>query len=302
LRTAVSERPPSLSTPQQATETTRGVASPVIAPSGFDLRGESTSLRLLVRKTVESRTLLVMLARKDFFVRYRRASFGLIWAVALPLVQAVVLAVVFSHVLRIRTATNYPAFVYSGIVPWIFFSTTLSAASTSIVDGQDMATKVYFPRAILPLVPIGSAIYGYVPAVIILVGIALLGHVHLGLNWLLLLPATALMVLLTATFSLVLAALHVYFRDVRYLVTAALTVWIYLAPILYPLKWAPNFLRHIIAVVPTTGMVELFRAGSVGADPGWVSSLVVTAVWAVALTAAAALLYRRYDRVFVDLL
>jgi ABC-type polysaccharide/polyol phosphate export permease len=243
-----------------------------------------------------------MLARKDFFVRYRRASFGLIWAVALPLVQAVVLAVVFSHVLRIRTATNYPAFVYSGIVPWIFFSTTLSAASTSIVDGQDMATKVYFPRAILPLVPIGSAIYGYVPAVIILVGIALLGHVHLGLNWLLLLPATALMVLLTATFSLVLAALHVYFRDVRYLVTAALTVWIYLAPILYPLKWAPNFLRHIIAVVPTTGMVELFRAGSVGADPGWVSSLVVTAVWAVALTAAAALLYRRYDRVFVDLL
>lgn len=269
---------------------------------GFDLAGESTPLRVLLRRMIASRKLLVMLAKKDFFVRYRRASFGLTWAVILPLVQAIVLAAVFSHILRFHAGTNYPTFVYSGLVPWFFFSMSLPLATTSIVDGQEMATKVYFPRALLPLVPIGSGFYGYVPAALILVGFALVFHVHLGLNWLLLLPATILMVILTSAFSLVLAALQVYFRDVRYLVTAALTVWLYLTPVLFPPGQLPGLMRHIIAVVPTTGMVELFRAGSVGAQPGWVGSLLVTAGWTAGLLVVAALLYRRYDRVFVDLL
>ena len=270
--------------------------------TGFDLAGESASLRLLLRELIGSWNLLVILSRKDFFVRYRRASFGLVWAVALPLIQAGVMAVVFSHVIKIHTGTNYPTFVYSGILPWVFFSGTLPGAATSIVDGQAIATKIYFPRALLPLVSIGSNLYGFLPGLVILLGFALIGHVSLGLNWLLLLPATVVMVALTAGFSLVMAALHVYFRDIRYLVAAALTAWLYLTPVLYPLNKAPGFLRHIIQALPTTGMVELFRVGSVGADPGWISTFGVTCAWAVGLLGLAALLYRRFDRVFVDLL
>jgi lipopolysaccharide transport system permease protein len=269
---------------------------------GFDLTGEATPLRVMARDLLASRQLLVMLSRKDFFVRYRRASFGVIWAVALPLFQAVVMAVVFSRVIKIHTGTNYPTFVYSGLLSWTFFASAIPGASTSVVDGQDIATKIYFPRAILPLVSIGSNVYGFIPGLVILLGFALVGHVSLGLNWLLLLPATVVMVTLTAGFSLVLAAVHVYFRDVRYVVQAALTAWLYLTPVLYPLRKAPGFLRHLIELLPTTGMVELFRAGSVGADPGWLSSLAVTGVWIVGLMGVAAVLYRRFDRVFVDLL
>lgn len=270
--------------------------------TGFDLSGETASLRLLLRELMGSWNLLVILSRKDFFVRYRRASFGLLWAVALPLIQAGVMAVVFSRVIKIHTGTNYPTFVYSGILPWVFFSGSLPGAATSIVDGQGIATKIYFPRALLPLVSIGSNLYGFLPGLVILVGFAAVGHVAFGLNWLLLLPATVVMVALTAGFSLVMAALHVYFRDIRYLVAAALTAWLYLTPVLYPLGKAPSFLRHIIQALPTTGMVELFRVGSVGADPGWLSTLGVTCAWAVALLGVAGLLYRRFDRVFVDLL
>jgi lipopolysaccharide transport system permease protein len=269
---------------------------------GFDLRGESTSLATLGRELWASRRLLAILARKDFFVRYRRASFGLLWAVALPLVQAVVMAVVFSHILRIHTGGNYATFVYSGLLPWAFFSATLPAAATAIVDGQDLATKIYFPRAILALSPIGSNLYGFLPSVVILIGFAVVGHTPFGLNWLLLIPAVAVMALLTSGFCLVLAALHVYSRDVRYMVQAALTAWIYLTPVLYPLTRAPGLLRHLIQLLPTTGMVEIFRAGSVGADPGWLWSVAYTCGWSVGLLAVAALLYRRFDRVFVDLL
>ena len=293
--------------PADATRVRDGAAAPGgsgggSTVTGFDLTGEATPLRMMGRDLWASRKLLVMLARKDFFVRYRRASFGVIWAVALPLFQAIVMAVVFSRVIRIHTGTNYPTFVYSGLLPWTFFSATLPGSATSVVEGQDIATKIYFPRSILPLVTIGANVYGFVPGLAILVGFALIGHVALGLNWLLLLPAMVLMVALTAGFSLVLAALHVYFRDVRYLVQAALTAWIYLTPVLYPLHKAPGFLRHLIELLPTTGMVELFRAGSVGADPGWLSSLAVTGAWAVGLLSVAAVLYRRFDRVFVDLL
>lgn len=270
--------------------------------TGFELTGESTPILTLLRQLVASRGLLVMLSRQSFYVRYRRASFGLAWSVALPLFQAIVMAVVFSHILRVHAGVNYPTFVYSGLVPWLFFSGSLPTAATSIVEGQDMATKVYFPRAILPLVTIGSGFYGFLPSVAILVGFALVEHVSFGLNWLLLLPATLLMVVLTGAFALVLAAAQVYFRDVRYLVMAALTAWLYLAPVLYPLNQAPAILRRFIQVLPTTGMVDFFRAGSVGAGPGWAISLAYTGGWAVALLAVAAVLYRRFDRVFVDLM
>lgn len=296
----VSAQPPQRAEPEHVREAPAAGGGSTV--TGFDLAGESASLLLLFRELVGSWNLLVILSRKDFFVRYRRASFGLLWAVALPLIQAGVMAVVFSHVVRIHTGTNYPTFVYSGILPWTFFAGTLPGAATSIVDGQDIATKIYFPRPILPLVSIGSNLYGFLPGLVILLGFAAVGHVAFGLNWLLLLPATVVMVALTAGFALVMAALHVYFRDVRYLVQAALTAWLYLTPVLYPLSKAPGFLRHVLQVLPTTGMVELFRVGSVGADPGWITSFAITCGWSLALLGAAALLYRRFDRVFVDLL
>jgi lipopolysaccharide transport system permease protein len=281
---------------------TARVAAEQPSAEGFDLQGESTSVADLVRRTVGSRRLLLMLARKDFFVRYRRASFGLMWAVVLPLFQAVVLALVFSHIARIQAGGNYPTFVYSGILPWIFFSGSLPGAVGSIVDGQDIATKIYFPRVILPMVTVGANLYGFGPGLVILFGFALIGHVQFGLNWVLLVPATILMVLLTTSLCVVLAALQVYFRDLRYVVAAALTAWIYVSPVLYPIKLAPHLLRSIMEVVPTTGMVELFRAASVGPDPGWHTSLYCTLGWTGALLAAALLLYQRFDRVFVDLL
>ena len=152
------------------------------------------------------------------------------------------------------------------------------------------------------MVTVGANLYGFGPGLAILFGFALIGHVPFGPNWALLVPATMLMVLLTTSFCTVLAALQVYFRDLRYVVMAALTAWIYVSPVLYPIRLAPRLLRSIMEVVPTTGMVELFRAASVGPDPGWHTSLYYSLAWTGGLLVTALLLYRRFDRVFVDLL
>lgn len=267
----------------------------------LELTGEPCPAGSLLAALWRSRALLLMLARKDFFVRYRRASFGVLWAVGLPLVQAVVLVVVFSRIVRITTTANYSVFVLSALLPWTFFSSTLTTASTSIVDGSALSTRIYFPRAVFPLVAVTANLYGFVLSLGVLLAACIVVGAPLGKALLLLAPATVLLVALTAAFSLVLAALHVYSRDVRYLVQAAVVVWFYVTPIIYPLTLAKGLSRWL-AVNPLTGVVELFRAATVGADAGTAAAVWWTLGWTMALATVALVVHRRFDRVFVDLL
>ena len=269
--------------------------------SGFSLDGGPTPLRTIVASGWRSRELIAILARQDFYVRYRRATFGLLWAAALPLLQALVLSFVVSRFATFETSEHYAVFVLSGTVAWSTFSSIVSAGSTSIVDGSGLSTKIYFPRLVLPLVTVWASSYGLGISAAVLLAAMLVTGVGLGVSTLLLVPAVALTLVLGASFAIVLSALHVYFRDVRYLVQAALLVWLYLTPVIYPLD-AIGGARHLVEANPMTGVVELYRAATVGADAGWTTTLLWTGGWCAALLTAGLLLHRRFDRTFVDLL
>lgn len=278
-----------------------------LANEGFELRGEATPIRRLLVELWRFRDLVRMLSRKAFFVRYRRASFGLLWSVGLPIVQAGVLAVVFSQIVRIETAAPYPVFIFSGVLPWSIFSASIGTGVTSIVDGRNLASKVYFPRAILPLVVVGGGLYGLLPGLGVMVLMTVLFGVPVGLHTLLLVPAVVVLVVLASAFTLVLAALQVYFRDMRYIVQAALFAWFYGSAVFFPLATVPEVaaglpLRRIFQANPATGMIQFFRAAIVDNATDFGVSIVWTLGWSVALLVLAAFLYRRYDRVFVDLL
>jgi len=278
-------------------------ARPVGASHGFDLRGEQTDLRTLLADIWRSRELLRVLARKDFYVQYRRASFGIMWAFLLPLVQALVLAVVIPKIARFETPGSYVTFVFAGTTSWAFFMGALTGGVGSIVDAHDLSTKIYFPRIVLPLTRVLTSLYGLVPGVIVLAVVTVI-DVGLRADLLLLVPAVALLVALAAGFAAVLAGLQVYFRDVRYLLTASMIAWFYVTPVFYSLtvvEKATQF-RAWIEANPMTGVVELFRAGTVGADPGFGVAVLWTLGWTVALAVAALVIHRRFDRVFVDLL
>jgi lipopolysaccharide transport system permease protein len=268
---------------------------------GFELRSEHGSLRQLVRDVWGSRNLIRTLARKDFFVRYRRASIGLLWAVGLPLVQALVLSVVFSKIVRFETGIPFAVFVFSGVLPWQFFSQTVTTGATSVVDGSVLATKIYFPRAVFPLLVAGSGLYGFTPGLLILTAMALGFGVNLGPEILLLIPATMLMVALAVAFGLVLGALQVYFRDVKHIVQAVTLPWFWGSGVFYPLERVGS-LRRWVEANPATGMIQFFRAAFGGAPNGWERALWWTLGWTAALWVVAAVLHRRWDRVFVDLL
>jgi lipopolysaccharide transport system permease protein len=260
----------------------------------------------LLSELWQRRALLVVLAKKDFYVRYRRTSLGVLWAVGLPVLQAAVLTVVFSHVVRADRLAghhiSYPVFLYAGLVPWTFVASVLPGASTAIVDNLGLVTRVYFPRLITVLLVVLSGLVPLATGVVILLGLTATLGPGLNLDVLWLVPGTLLVVALVAGFGAALSALHVYSRDVRYVVQAVMTVGFYVTPVIYPLQAAPHGLRTALALVPSAGPVELFRAGTVGADQGWHLAVAASVGWAVAVGAWGLWLQSRRDRVFVDLL
>ncbi|MDT4996538.1 MAG: lipopolysaccharide transport system permease protein [Pseudonocardiales bacterium] len=256
----------------------------------------------LIRSIWARRDLIATLARKEFFVRYRRARLGAIWAAGLPLIQATVLSIVFSHVVRIRTSTSYPVFVFTGMSVWTYFTNTVTAGSTAIVDNTSLTNKIYFPRAVLPLVQVRANLYGLAINVVIVFALALGFGVHLDAHVLILLPASVLLVLLSGSMVLTLSALHVYFRDIRYIVQAVFTGLLYLTPVFLPLQRYPTALRNVVLANPITGVVQLFHCAIAGSADQWGRAVLVTGGWTLVLAVVAVYLHCTRDRVLSDLL
>ena len=274
--------------------------------TGFTLTNQPAPLRLLAADLLASRQLIVVLGRRAFFTRYRRASFGVAWAVGLPLLQAAVMAIIFHFAVRIRIP-HYPVFVFTGMFAWTFFSSALQAGSSAIVDNSSLCSRIYFPRAVMPIVSVSGNIYNFVVTIGILLLVSIVFKVWPGVHTLLLIPATLVAVALSIALALVLSAVQVYFRDVRYIVQAAVTAWFYLTPVFYPLSFlrqhnAPQLLRIIVQLNPATGLVELFRKAVYGADPQWAEEVLITLGWIALLLAIAVWLHHKYDRLFTDLL
>lgn len=245
------------------------------------------------------RHVLLMLAKKDFQTRYKRASLGILWAVALPAVQAGVMAVIFTRVVKFDTEVSFAAFVMSGVLTWVYFASTITLATTSVVSGASLADKVWFPRALLVLVPILANGVGFVISMLLLVALLPVFGVSLSATTLLLVPAMALTVAMATGFGLVLSAAEVYFRDVKFLVQAAVTVWIYATPIIYPAS-ALGDAAWLLDLNPMTGPIEIAHLAATGEWTGTGRGLVVSLVSAVALILVGVELHRRRDRLFVD--
>ncbi len=241
-----------------------------------------------------------MLARKDFQTRYKRASFGVLWAVAVPLLQGVVMAVVFSRIVKLGAGRDdYGAYVFSGVVAFSYFGTTLTAGTTSIVDGSNLTDKVWFPRVLLALVPVAANLVSLFVSILVLVVILPLIGGTFAPALLLLVPGVLLLVGFTTAITLVASALHVYFRDVRFLVQAALLVWMYMTPIIYP-KSLLGGLSGWVDLNPLTGVVTLFHKATVGGTEPWLRPVGLSLHATLLLGNAGLEAQRRYDRLFVD--
>lgn len=251
----------------------------------------------------ERRELFYFLAWRDIKVRYKQTAFGAAWAVAQPFLTMVVFSIFFGRLAKIPSeGVPYPLFAYAALLPWAFFSSSLTQASNSLVVTPDLITKVYFPRVIVPAASVVAGLADFAIAFLVLAGMMVYFGVFAGITSLLVIPLLILALVTALGVGFWLAALNVEYRDVRYAIPFLVQFWLFATPIAYPSSLLDEPWRTLFGLNPMTGVVEGFRWALLGTDtaPG---PMIAASIGAATLVFLSGLIYfRRVEHRFADVI
>lgn len=191
-----------------------------------------------LRRLYAYRGLLRGLVRRDLQVKYKGSVLGFAWSLLHPLVMAAVYTVAFRFVMRVPIEA-FPLFLLSGLLPWMFFTSALGAATSSIVDNGTLVRKVAFPRVVLPLGAVSSQLVQFALMYTVIVPVALVLGVGVSPTLVAVVPVVLLQALFTTGLALLMATAYVFVRDARHLLDVALQVWFWLTPIVYAVTLVP---------------------------------------------------------------
>lgn len=250
--------------------------------------------------------LLLTLTMHRIKVRYKQSALGLAWAVLQPLVLMLIYTVIFTYIAKMPSdGSPYAIFAFAALLPWTSFATALTNATNGVVSNSGLITKVYFPREILPLSYVLSALVDLVIASVVMLGLLLYYQIALTAYALYAVPIILVMLLFVTAVALFLGALQVRFRDIGVAMPLLLQLWMFATPVVYPLSALnklPPILRTLYQLNPMVGIVENFRRVVLqGIAPDWKSfgvSLVVTLV----LLPAAYLYFKHREATMADVI
>jgi len=258
-------------------------------------------LRELCRSLYEHRELIGILVAKQLKLRYRGSGLGFLWTLLNPLLQMLVYTLVFSVYFRLDME-KYPAFLFAGLLPWIWFASSLQQGVTCILDGAGLVTRSQFPAEVLPVVTLTSNTVNFLLTLPLLLGFLVAFRVKLGPPLLALPLLIALEYLLVLGPVLILAALNIHFRDLQHIILHLLTVLQFLTPIFYPISLIPEPLRAWTFVNPLTILVSAFQdVLYFSRFPRWPPLFGLLVVSCVVLSGAAAM-FTRYKETFAEAL
>jgi len=255
-----------------------------------------------LRELWEYRELLYFLIWRDVKVRYKQTALGAAWAIIQPVFMMVVFSLFFGRLAKVPSdGIPYPVFTFCALIPWQLFANALTESSNSLVGNQNLITKVYFPRLVVPLSAVLSGVVDFAIAFVLL----LVMMVYFGIvpTWAVVtLPVFILLEILTALgVGLWLSALNVQFRDVRYTISFLVQVWLFLTPVAYPSSIIPERWRVFYGLNPMTGVVEGFRWALLGKAAPSLSMLLVSILMVLAILIGGLYYFRRMEQTFADL-
>jgi lipopolysaccharide transport system permease protein len=250
----------------------------------------------------EYRDLFYFMVWREIKVLYAQTILGFSWAILQPLVQIIIFTVVFGKVAKVPTqGIPYLLFTSVAVIPWTYMSQSMSQSGQSLILGQMMLGKVYFPRLIFPLTPILSRLVDFGISLLIIFGVSIYYSILPTWNLVFLPLFVILMISIPAGTGMWLSALAIRFRDVKHAMPFVLRMLVYSAPIVYSASSIPEKYRIIYAVNPIVSVIEGFRACLLGRPIPW------TYVWpgmitAVVLLISGAVYFKRAERFFVDVI
>lgn len=205
--------------------------------------------------------LLLALTQKEIKARYKNTFLGFLWIFINPLIQMLVMGFVFSLVFQFGIK-NYYLFLFTGLLPWNFFSLSLNKATPSIVWDRSLIQKARFPRSVIPLSVVFSHFFHFVASWFLLIVFLLVTQQWqfftlsiIGLQFL----AILLLIIFTTGVSLITSALNVFYRDIYFVTQAATLIWFYATPIIYPLNRIPEQFQLIFYLNPLSGIFSLLQ-------------------------------------------
>ncbi len=245
--------------------------------------------------------LISHLARRSFVLRYEGSALGVLWSLLLPLFQLLVLVFLFGKVVPLNIE-GYPAFVFSALLPWNWFSGCLGSASYLFISNRDLVRQPDFEPANLIFVEALSHLFVYLASLPILVAV-LLASGRTATESIVLLPLLMLIeFVLIAGLGFIFATLNVFYRDVAHLVGVALTLLFYLTPVFYQSEAVGGSYRFLYTINPMAVLVKSYRAiFFYGTFPEW-DSLALAAIVSSAILALGFLVYKRRSNEMIDIL
>jgi lipopolysaccharide transport system permease protein len=256
---------------------------------------------LNLRELWDNRELLYLLLWRNIKVRYKQTVLGAAWAVIPSVLTMVVFTVIFGHLGHLSSdGSPYALFSFCALVPWTYFSSAVSLASTSIVENERLVTKVYFPRLLVPLAATLAGLLDLTVAFGLLIALSLGFGVTPDVRILAVVPLVVLAALAAFAVGTTLAALNVFYRDVRYVTSFLIQFWLFATPVAYSSSIIPHAWRPLYGLNPMTGVVDGFRWAVLDNAPVPASTLPSSILSVAVLLVIALYYFRRVEDSFAD--
>jgi lipopolysaccharide transport system permease protein len=270
------------------------------APTTFRIEPSKGWAELRLDELYAYRELLMFFMWRDIKVRYKQTALGAAWAVLQPVFAMIVFTVFFGRLAKMPSdGIPYSLFVYTALVPWMFFAHGLTHCSNSLVDSANLIKKVYFPRLAIPIATVMSGLLDFVLAFGVLIGLMWYHGVAPTINVLFLPLFIGLAFVTSLGVGLWISALNVQYRDFRYIVPFLVQVWLFATPIAYPATLLQEPWRSVYGLNPMAGVVAGFRWALLGSSPPgpiiWVSAGAATVALVLGLY-----YFRAMERSFAD--
>jgi lipopolysaccharide transport system permease protein len=270
-------------------------------PNVTIIEPQGTWVALNLRELVQYKDLFYFLVWRNIKAQYAQSVLGVGWAVIQPVISMLVFTVVFGKLAKVPSDdAPYAIFSFVALVPWTYFSNSLTGSASSLVAGANMLTKIYFPRLVLPFTASLGSLVGFFISSIILVILMMVYQVTPTI-WVLFLPVLLIQLMLASTgFGLWLSAMAIQYRDVKHALSFGVQLFMYLTPVVYPASLVPEQYRLIYALNPVVGVIEGFRSALLGTNPMPWDLIFMGSVTTVLIFISGIFYFKKTERIFAD--
>ena len=214
-----------------------------------------------MKELISYRELLYNFVLRNVKSRYKQSVLGMTWLILHPVSNVVVLTIVFSYIAKTPSeGLPYPLFSFGALLPWVFFSSSLTSGIPSITNNPNLVTKIYFPREILPISIIIRVSFDTIVSAFLFIGLILFYKVKITINSLFVIPIVVIEFIFVLGIVFLLATMNVWYRDVAQASGILVQFWMYLTPVIYPLSLVPEKFIPFYILNPMVGIVEGFRS------------------------------------------